>query len=270
MAKKRKVFGKNVYLKLWQERLNSIWRIFLVLMILTPLLFAGYFLHKSIFRSDTFIVKEIKVKGHKRLTKEGIYKIIQLPRKQRIFDVNLQNLSDRILKHPFIKDVKVQRTLPYTLSIDLVERDPFVIMAYGKKYYELDQEGVVLQELDSKKINEDSLQQPLLIGLRFMKGVVSPGRQVESHKVLKAIELMKEFVRSKVSASVKLKTINIGNVKQLVLATDKNVKIQIGGHEFKEKLENLSLLIEEKGEKVLDARYVDLRFGGVIIRPRKS
>ena len=92
---------------------------------------------------------------------------------------------------------------------------------------------------------------------------------MSSPKVLKAIDIMKTFLSSGVSLSLKVKEINMNNIKQIVLITEKGLKVQLGANEFDQKLENLSVILKERKTSVDEASYVDLRFGGVIIRPKR-
>ncbi len=263
---KRKSFGKNVYVRMWQERFLMLWKVLLVLAVVVPLGFGGYVLYQRVYISDMFLLKEIKVKGQKRLTQNDIYQSLQVSRGQHIFDVDITQMSQRLLRHPYVKDVQIRRILPYTLDIRVVERTPYILLLYQRHYYEIDREGYIVRVRNKK---EDS-SKPVVTGLRYLKEKLIVGSPVTSPKILKALEVMKTFSVSEVARALKIKKINMGNIKQIILTTTDDVKIQLGSNEFQQKLESLSVIMQEKKTSMDNASYVDLRFGGVIIRPKRK
>jgi cell division protein FtsQ len=264
---KRKSMGKNVYSQIWQERFLRLWHLVLVLAVMIPLGYTGYLLYNRIFKSDIFMIKETKVEGYNKLTKTDIQNAIHIPKGSRLFDIKIGDIAQRLKTHPYVKNVSVRRIFPQTLAIELQEREPYVVLVRWKKYYEIDREGYVLKIFKNPKSYNQ--EQPLVKGLRYLKGKLLLGQKVNSHKVKKAIEVMNFFLVSDVAMSLTVKEINMGNIKQVILITKEGIKIQLGGSEFKEKLESLAVLLEQKKESIFNASYVDLRFGGVIIRPKR-
>ena len=262
---KRKVRSKNVLRRLWQERLLSWWRWVVLGIVFIPIIGAGFGLFHYLFRSDTFFLKNIIVDGNQRVQNDKLVSVLDIGYDQLIFTVNINRLSQKLMGEPMIEYAVVRRVLPDTLVINVRERKPFLWLKYYGKYYEVDFSGVVLQEKELVEIPE----KPIINGAARIKGGIVLGAQIQEPRVVKAIDIMHIVNESDISAVFHIDQINIRNMKQIVLVTRNGVKIQLGADQFAEKLHNLSVLMKEKPGDVRKANYIDLRFGGVILRPRR-
>ena len=75
---------------------------------------------------------------------------------------------------------------------------------------------------------------------------------------------------SDVAKCFNITKVDIENMRQIVLYTDKAIKIQLGHDGINKKLENLSLLLLDNKEDLERISDIDLRFGGVIVKHSKN
>ncbi|OED34682.1 hypothetical protein AB834_06280 [PVC group bacterium (ex Bugula neritina AB1)] len=263
--KKRKVFGKKIHRKRRQASVFLIWKILLILATFAPLVYGGYTLYDSVYLSEMFLLRKIRVQGQKRLKQSDIQKILHLPSEQHIFDINMRKMVNRLLAHPYVKKAHMTRTLPDTLDVSLEERMPYLIFLYGGHHYEVDEEGYIMRMMNDYREGEE----PLVKGIEYLEEKLVVGQRSSSLKMLKALEVLQTFFLSDVAIFLKIKTVDISNIKQVALITRNNIKIYMGGSDFQKKLKALSVILHKKKASIQTASYVDLRFGGVIVRPRK-
>jgi cell division protein FtsQ len=69
-----------------------------------------------------------------------------------IFDINLIQLKNRLLKNTWIKDVTIKRIIPNKIVIDIVENNPVFILQKNNKFYYIDKCGNVISEIKKDKI----------------------------------------------------------------------------------------------------------------------
>ncbi len=98
------------------------------------------------YESDEFHVREVEVRGLKYLDRNLIIDSIYVDKNQTMFDVNLSNVTDRILRNPYIRGVTVSRMLPATLLIEVQEREPLFYLV-DKQVNMVDETGIILPKL---------------------------------------------------------------------------------------------------------------------------
>jgi cell division protein FtsQ len=93
-----------------------------------------------------------------------------------ILDIN--TLKEKLLVHPWIKDIRVRKNFPSTLKISILERRPVALMKKNG-FFLIDREGVKLQEVDSlmswdlplfvdSKNFEENIDEKLSLGWAFL------------------------------------------------------------------------------------------------------
>lgn len=72
-------------------------------------------------QSPLSYVKNIEVSGNSLLTKEDIIEQSHLTTTTNIWTVNREEITKKLRKHPVVKLVEVNRKLPWTINIQLIE-----------------------------------------------------------------------------------------------------------------------------------------------------
>jgi cell division protein FtsQ len=74
-----------------------------------------------------FSLKEVIIEGHDRLKSSEILKSLGVVQKAPLFGFSLEKIQQQTLKNPWIRSVAIQRQLPDTLYMRIVERRPLAL-----------------------------------------------------------------------------------------------------------------------------------------------
>lgn len=202
--------------------------------------------------SNVFIVKNIRVKGNKILTREEVLNLAGLKPSQRIFSIDLKEVEERIKANPFVKRVKVVRYLPSSLEISLIEREPIALF----KLHPVDVEGQLLPPLKGQR----RLHLPLLTGMDIPEETLR-GR-VYFRGVLEAVNFLKKVRSFDPSLYADIHEVNLGSSKGMILYLHRfKAPIIIGKGEYRRKILYLKTLLKHIRVRGRIA-YIDLRFEG--------
>ena len=92
---------------------------------------------------NVFNLERIEVRGTKILTRAEVIEALDLPFTGTLFDLDLPALQSRIEDLAYVYGVRLGRTFPHTLFVDVVENNPLAYVA-GTEYFVLTAEGAAL------------------------------------------------------------------------------------------------------------------------------
>ncbi len=195
-----------------------------------------------------FYVKDVQVKGLQRLSHLEVLQKALIPFDISLFKLNTREISQRIKLEPMVKNVTIKKKLPSTLLIEIEERLPYVHVEKEEKFWEVDEEGVLLREVEF--LNDDFC---LIAGINPSK---------EKEVLLKALKILN--ISRDLNLGVKKIVLEKGN-RGIVLNLEKDVQVLMGrfpNHDYLFYLPDIFRDVEEKGER---CTVVDLRFDNQII-----
>lgn len=112
----------------------------------------------SLYFTNLFVLKDIKVYQNKRISREEIIKLTGLKGGERLFSINLKSLQAKLKAHPLIEDVIIARRFPYFLEITVKEREGLAILIKENRGYLIDKRGVIISGI----LPQDYLYYPLV------------------------------------------------------------------------------------------------------------
>jgi cell division protein FtsQ len=149
-------------------------------------LFAGYG-GNALANSAFFDLREIRFEGSQALTRDELLALSGLRIGANLLRISKDEVTERILAHPYIKTVEARRILPDKILIAVTERQPAALISYGQRHLALDDEGSCLAELDLAAAESWAMPRircgPAAIQLL-------PGEKTEDEGVLAAITLV--------------------------------------------------------------------------------
>ena len=107
-----------------------------------------------------FQLENISVDGQKYSSNDAIGKKLQLKKNMPIFAISLNDLKTRLESLPWIKYASVERELPSSIHISIIERTPIALGQKDRKLYIIDDEGEIINEKDLAS----HLSLPIIIG----------------------------------------------------------------------------------------------------------
>jgi cell division septal protein FtsQ len=237
-------------------------RFVLGVLILAVLGYGVYRLSTHLIRnSDMFILKKIQVDGNQFIESGDIIRKASLQPGNRIFQIPVKEVSNRVLKNPYLKGVSISRALPSTLIISVQEREP-VAYLIDQKIYMIDKYGIILLKKSGMSIKN----LPLITGLSVQRLLKDRQPLLDA---LKLIELINE-VDSNLLQFISEIHIDANQPPQLYLVRG-GAKVVIGKEKFPERIFILSEFIKTSSflNKIETVKKIDLTFQGRVILTRK-
>ncbi len=203
-----------------------------------------------------FPVKHFVFKGNRHLTDEELRELTGIRVHESLITISNRQVSQSLLKSPWILSVSVRKEFPDTLSLFIKEAEPFALLDTNGHLFLVDENGKLLEEM-----KDDSI--PFL--------PVITGDPFNEHKgfadALKLVKLMNE--RRFLSERDYIEII-VSKPHELTVTIDGTVVI-MGSGMYKEKLERLLELEDKIKNSGILVDYIDLRFANkAIVKPIKD
>ena len=94
--------------------------------------------------SAGFSVKNLMVEGREYTDYDAILAIANIQKGDPLFSFNARAAKDMLEKLSWVKEAHVERRMPDTIYIEVVEREPFALWQNNKRLSLIDDEGVFL------------------------------------------------------------------------------------------------------------------------------
>lgn len=208
-------------------------------------------------------VDEILVRGNERLSKGEVLAVMSGLRGESLFSTDLDGWRRRVMRSPWVRDAALRRTLPSTVEIVIVERQPVGIGRINGETYLVDEGGVVIDQYGPQYADLDL---PIIDGL-----TASPDDDGSSVDAARA-ELAARFiaaVRGRPDVARQVSQIDVADLHNaaVILNGDPAV-IYVGDDQFLQRLQSYVQLAPALRQRVPDIDYVDLRFDErIYVRP---
>jgi len=204
----------------------------------------------TMFFSPLLEVRQIKVIGAERSGVEAVTAATSLLGEgQNLLLLSGGEIEERLASLPWVSDVKVQRSLPGTVKVEVTERDPELILSLGAARWTIDDRGHVLASGEAEK------GLPALAGIEVSS--VEPGVQLrtdESRDALKVYRALPPSIKEKISA------LFAPTVERITLSLQDGTAVRFGAaEEIPAKVKVLRSLMTRLQAEGKTAAYIDVR-----------
>jgi cell division protein FtsQ len=232
-VKDRKVFTG-------ERSLQTLFKVFLKIsfQILLFLLFSFlcHELYIQVLEDPYFSIKEIEVKGCKRLQPDTIISLAKIEGIPNIFSFKLHNVAERIALNPWIENLEIRKIFPDKIFIQIEEKKPIAIIHLEKFYY-IDSKGIIFAPVTEG----DRYNYPILTGIPSER--TEDGRLLAEDLVIKGIEFLRIVEQNKLPPVEEISEIYIDKDFGIHLVSmNDGVEVRIGWDHFEEKLKRLSII----------------------------
>ena len=212
---------------------------------------------------EWFLVRSVSVNGLHHVTRKEVIGRLALKPDTALYSINPTWLADRVKTHPWIKDATVVLNPLHEIHIDIVEREPAVVVRTVAENLLTDAEGVLLAHLGSS----DDPTLPMLSGVdgrRLAQGKVEDRRPVQVGAALARMVGQTTGGRP---------DINVGNLNNLVVEVQ-GVTFQFSESSMNQQWSRFLKMRPALRDVAFDgegarANEIDLRFADrVIVRGR--
>ena len=212
---------------------------------------------------EWFLVRSVSVNGLHHVTRKEVIGRLALKPDTALYSINPTWLADRVKTHPWIKDATVVLKPLHEIHIDIVEREPAVVVRTVAENLLTDAEGVLLAHLGSS----DDPTLPMLSGVdgrRLAQGKAEDRRPVQVGAALARMVGQTTGGRP---------DINVGNLNNLVVVVQ-GVTFQFSESSMDQQWSRFLKMRPALRDVAFDgegarANEIDLRFADrVIVRGR--
>jgi len=259
IIKKRKWRRRRRHID-WASWLNQIGQRALNLATVASLVFLGSNIYRYFALATPWQVHEIRIIGCVQAKEAELLDLARLDLGMEIWRLNLTELTQKLIKHPWIEKVQVRRDWSrQALIIEVQERTPRAMILLDDLYL-VDRQGKVFKKVGPK----EKVDLPLLTGLESKE--IKKQDQEGERLIKQALELLDLLAYRQIINEHNISEINLHKQRGLTLYTlEKSLPIHLGWGDYKDKLNRLEKVladIQKKGEEVA---YVDVDYPRKVI-----
>lgn len=208
------------------------------------------------------VVTKVAVAGTRIVDVHEILQLAHVKPGTKMYDLDLMVIQKDVVSHHFLKDVLVERDLPSTLKITVVERTPLAIIK-GKDLLYLDADGVVLPH----SLSQELFDLPLISNIA-PEIKLTPGAVIRNADVTEALAILSTAKLVNKELYYLISEVRLRDGGDLVFYTaDGGVPVLFGRGNIPSKLVRLEAfwndVVRERGASNL--RYIDIRYDDQVV-----
>jgi cell division protein FtsQ len=200
--------------------------------------------HRYALTSARFAIHAIEISGTKKKSDQDITKLLGVKVGDNIFAVDAKQLEQKLLQDPWIQQVKVSRTLPSTLRIDLVEREAGAIANIGDRLYLVTKTGEPFKEL------EDGDPFDLMIVTGIAADDLARDRLGAVERIATGLEIARHYERIGLSKTYPIQEVHLAPGGSASLTLGKaGITVHLGTGPWRKKLLMAERVLGRLGQK---------------------
>ncbi|MFT8314696.1 MAG: FtsQ-type POTRA domain-containing protein [Clostridium sp.] len=203
-----------------------------------------------------FNIKYVNVLNNKTIDSNEIIKESGIQKNTNIFYMNSTNIKNNILNNPYILSVDINRSLPNTVDINVVERKAVFYIQNNNKFSVIDKDGRVLEVRD----NIDNMNLIKIIGVDASKTSIGKVIPFNDNKKIDTINILTNIIINN-DVCKNIKVLDATDSMDLK-AYYNNMCIKLGTSEDLPKKLNRAINIISARNLSASTGYVDVSFNG--------
>jgi cell division septal protein FtsQ len=204
-------------------------------------------LNRLIYENKAFAIESVDVETDGIIAPDQLRRWTGVRVGQNLLALDLARVRRDLEMVSLIQSVSVERVLPHTLRVRVMERSPIAQIQLLKPgptggielgIFLLDVEGYVILPLDPRQrtapLTQSADDLPVISGLKGPE--IQAGRKIESPQLLAALQLLVAFDHSPMQGMVDLKSIDLSSPEVLLAKTDQGSEITFGLNDVEQQL----------------------------------
>ncbi|MDA8099273.1 MAG: FtsQ-type POTRA domain-containing protein [Nitrospiraceae bacterium] len=223
---------------------------FLALVLAAGLGYGGWEAYRWLTHAELFEIAGVDMKGIRRLSDDEVKAIAGLFTKKNIFRVDLGEAQRRALANPWVKEARVERSLPNRVSIVFTERTPRAVLAAANGRFLIDIDGVVIVPQ-----GQEATADLPTVAVRDWRA--APRNPVTTEAAGSALELLQEldarggWDRGGVTVRA--------DAPESITIVYADHEFRVGTGNYPEKLRRIGEVVSDMNRRELAYAYVDVR-----------
>ncbi len=213
--------------------------------------YCGWEGYRWLTSADMFQIAGVDVKGVRSMNDKEVRDLAAVFTGQNIFRVDLGAATRRAMANPWVREARIERSLPNRINMIFTERLPRAVLQAANGRYLIDADGVVIVPLPK---SEAAANLPV-IAVRDWRAV--PGQPVTAGAVAEATELL-DALAARGGWSAGDVTVKADS-PETVAVVYADHEFRIGSGNYDEKLRRLGEIASDMRQRGLEYSYVELR-----------
>ena len=193
-------------------------------------------LNRLVYENKAFAIQEIDVQTDGVISPDQLRRWAGVKPEENLLALDLACVKRDLELMPLVQSVSVERILPHTLRIRIIEREPIGQVNVPRPrsgggvdlaVYQLDADGYVMVPLDPRQratpLNQPDDALPSICGINSSE--LQPGRRIGAPQVQVALQLIIAFEQSPMAGSVDLRRIDVSSPEILVVTTGQGSEV---------------------------------------------
>ncbi len=223
------------------------------LFFLLCLSFAGYQGYVHLLEDSFFRVKEVEVRGCRKISERSILSLAKIEGMPNLFTLSLKEISERVETHPWVDQVTLRKVFPHRVLILIEERRPIAILQLEEPFY-IDGKGVIFSRVGDR----DEYNFPMLTGLS--RQTLDQDPALAKQLIINALEFLKIMNQERTPPLEEISEIRMEKVFGIRCFTmSEGVEVKMGWDQYGEKLRRLSLIWSDLQKRGIVASSIDCR-----------
>ena len=244
-----------------QQRKKAVRTLFFRLLtsaLLGLLLFGAYQAYNFLTTTERLAVKTVELRGLSRVETAEVERKVADIRGENILLLPLDKYKARFAGHPRIRSIVLKKILPNKVLCTVEEREP-VALVYADKFYEIDEEAMVLT---SDELT-DYMDLPIVTGLN--RRSVKEGTYCKDPQLANALRVLGVCKRYGGSFANDISELRIGDNGVSVVSLKEGMVLLLGESEFENRLKKFFLIRGTIAKKEETSKLIDLRFEDQVV-----
>jgi cell division septal protein FtsQ len=198
----------------------------------------AWVLDRLVYENPTFALKHLDIQSDGVIAPQQLRSWAGIRGDENLLALDLASVKKSLEHIPYIQSVSIERILPRTLRIRVMEREPMAQIYAPRPRggltppvpFQLDAEGCIMPLLEPRQRaippNAAAEQLPLLSGAKINE--LQPGKFLDQPQIKAALKLVVAFERSQMAQFVDIKVIDVSSSDALVVTTGQRTEITFG------------------------------------------
>jgi len=218
------------------------------------LIFVGTWL--LVYKTNIFVVKNFDYTPSVYLSDADIKKYGDINDKTFYFSLGSEAMGEKLVKHPYVKTIHVEKKFPDKLKLDIEYREELAAIKYSGLYVTIDDTLTVL------KVEESIGDIFLIDGFEFKSFNIGEELKVEDLRILqRTVQLISLLKNSHIEAKPYIRYDN-----GIELLLNDAYRVRFGkGQDIERKFNNFVDIYEQLSEKGVQSGIIDVSHNGLPI-----
>ena len=204
-----------------------------------------WLLRRLVYENSAFAVQDLDVQTDGVIAISQLYQWGGLRPRQNLFALDLARVRRNLELVPLIRRASVERILPRTLRVRVIEREPIAQVNLLRQRpgglestsFQLDADGYVMLPLESRqRAPQTGNQDPLPVVFGIDPRDLQPGHCIRAAQTQAALQLIVAFQQSPMVGLVDLKSIDLSAPDVLVVKTGQVSDVTFGLTDLEQQL----------------------------------